>query len=241
MSTTNPTAQRICIWCGIAFAVLFLVAFLIAGFIPPPSPSLGADQIAAIFRERTQSIRLGGILMSLGAVLIFPWVSAISVQMKRIEGPSSPFTYTQLISGGVGVLLFITPIIVLQTAAYRPELRSPETTLVLNDLAWLYFVGTPFLACIQNTSIGIAVLLDKRTVPVLPRWVGYFNLWTALGFAPGIVIPFFKSGPLAWTGVFAWWIPLTLFGLWIVVMVVMLLKAVKAQELEESHSSLSPA
>jgi hypothetical protein len=40
----------------------------------------------------------------------------------------------------------------------------------------------------------------------------------------------FKTGPLAWNGVFAWWIPLSAYFVWFVVMVVLLLRAIGDDE-----------
>ncbi len=36
---TNVRYQRACIWSGVAFMVLFFIALVLAGFIPPPSPN----------------------------------------------------------------------------------------------------------------------------------------------------------------------------------------------------------
>ena len=40
---------------------------------------------------------------------------------------------------------------------------------------------------------------------MLPRWLGWFNLWAQIIYLPGILIPYFKSGPLAWNGLLAFW------------------------------------
>ena len=79
---------------------------------------------------------------------------------------------------------------------------------MLNDMSWLMFLGIISSACVQVAALGLAILLDKRTKPVFPRWAGYFNIWVALIWVPAAIIPFFKTGPLAWNGVFAWWVPL---------------------------------
>ena len=40
------------------------------------------------------------------------------------------------------------------------------------------------------------------------------------------VIPFFKIGPFAWNGLVGFWIPATVFGLWMLVMWWVTLKAI---------------
>ena len=67
-------------------------------------------------------------------------------------------------------------------------------------------------------------------MPIFPRWLAFYNLWSALLMAPGSLIPFFKTGPFAWDGLFAFWLPATVFGIWFVVMQVMVLKAIRAEQ-----------
>jgi len=47
---------------------------------------------------------------------------------------------------------------------------------------------------------------------------------------------FFKHGPFAWNGVLAWWIPLTMFFIWFVVMTVLLLRAIADDERQQKHA-----
>lgn len=235
----NARIQRLCAWSGIAMIVMALVGLLFfAGFVPPPSPQLGAQAVAEIYRSHTVAIRFGLLVTTLGAALLAPFIAVITVHLKRIEGRTSPLTYIQLSLGTLLVFEFIMPLFVAQAAAFRPE-RSAETVQALNDLCWLMFVGLVSTAVLQVLAIAVAILSDKREHPVFPRWAGYFNIWAALLFAPGGLIVFFKTGPLAWNGVFTFWIPLAVFGIWFAVMTRLLLVAIGRQEREES--GLDPA
>jgi hypothetical protein len=69
--------------------------------------------------------------------------------------------------------------------------------------------------------------------------VGLFNVWTAIIFSLGGVIVFFKHGPLAWNGLFTFWIPLSIYGGWLGVMLWALLRAITIQERE--HDELPSA
>jgi hypothetical protein len=33
--------------------------------------------------------------------------------------------------------------------------------------------------------------------------------------APAGIVPLFKSGPFAWSGIFGFWVPLTVFCIWV--------------------------
>lgn len=234
----NARYQRLCAWGGIAMIALMLAGLLVAGFLPLPRPSMTASEVATLVSDDTTRIRLGMLLVSIGAAFLQPFVGEITVQMRRIEGRHSPLSWVQLGLGTLLVIEFIVPVFVCLAATYRPE-RSPEITQALFDLCWLMFVGVVSTAVLQCIVIAVAILGDKRKQPLFPRWVGYFNIWTALLFSPGGVVVFFKSGPLAWNGLFTFWIPLSVFGIWFGVMTWAMLTAIARQERE--GDDLEPA
>lgn len=226
--------QRLCVWAGPLMMVFWMIGFAgFAGFVPPPSPQSSAEQIAAMFREHTTAIRFGLLLSVIGTPLLAPFFTVIFVQMKRIEGRHTPLAHIQLTLGGLLVLAFYFPLMILQTAAYRPD-RPAETILALDDLGWMMFVGVVTITVLQLICIGAAIFGDKRADPVFPRWSAYFNIWVGILFFPGSLILFFKDGPLAWNGVFTWWVPLSAFAIWLVGMAALLLKAIAQQAREEA-------
>jgi len=201
--------------CGLGCVVLFFVGFwAVAQFIPPPSPLAGAQEVADRFRGDENRIRAGLIMCMFAVALMGPWVAALTVQMRRIEGRNSVLAFTQLALGAILVLEFIYLTMFWQVATFRPD-RSPEAVQLLNDMAWLPFIALVGSVVIQAAVIGIAILGDHSFEPVFPRWAGYFNLWCALMFTPGSVTVFFKDGPLAWNGIIAWYLPLAAFGIWV--------------------------
>jgi phosphotransferase family enzyme len=70
-------------------------------------------------------------------------------------------------------------------------------------------------AVMQCLCLGIAILIDKRDRPIFPCWSGYLSLWTATLLAPAGVVPLFKDGPFAWNGNFGFWVPLSIFCIWV--------------------------
>jgi hypothetical protein len=224
--------QRLCAWCGPIFIVVCGLGLMVfCGFVPPPSPSAGAAQIADQLRTGTNSIRFGLLLMVFGSAFLAPFVAVVSVHMKRIEGPSSPLTYVQLVLGTCLIMEFIFPMMAMQAAAYRPE-RAPEIVQTLSDLSWMTFYGVTCTAVLEALVIGVVILADRRAVPLFPRWSGFLNIWVALLFTPGSFLVFFKTGPLAWNGLCVFWMPFGVFFAWIVVMTWLLLKAVDRQSRE---------
>lgn len=228
----NTKSQMLCLWCGPAAIGVFLVGFwFIAGLVPPPSPHDSALKIQALYQDHTDLKRLGLVLTMMGGALTGPFAAAIATQMKRIEGRYSPLAYTQLGMGVIGVLLFIFPAFVMEAAAFRPD-RDPNLIQALNDVAWLPFIGAFMPAFVQCIALAVCIFKDKSE-KVLPRWLGYFNVWVALLFVPAALVNFFKTGPFAWNGVFCFWLPLSVFSLWFVVMTVVLRKAIQEQAVDE--------
>jgi len=228
----NASSQRLCAWAGPVCILVFFIGFWpVAGFMPPPSPNAGAAEIAAFYRDNTTSIRLGLVLGMFAASLLGPWSAGISVQLKRIEGQHSPLTYTQLVLGAALPLIFIFPMMTWEVAAFRPG-RPPDQTLLLNDLAWLPFVGVVFTGVPWALAIALAILKDARPVPIFPRWSGYLTLWVTLIFVPGCLCVFFKTGPFGWNGVLTFWMVILVFALWLLTFSWLMLAAIGRQRRE---------
>lgn len=225
--------QRLCVWSGpLLIALTGTALWLVMGFIPPPAPSASAEHIRQMYIDHQIRIQVGLILTVVSCGLAFPWAVAIAVQMQRIEGRWSPMALSQLIAGVALPMLYVLPVMAWATAAFRPDERPAELTRFANDLGWFPFVGVGSPAFIQSIAIAIVVFRDIRPNPVFKRWVGYFNIWCVLLFFAGALIYAFKSGPLAWNGVIAFWIPVVVFCAWIFVMAYVLLAAIKDQENE---------
>ena len=237
----NLRANRACVWCGVAFVAVFTVGFWgIAGFVPPPDPSAGTQEIAAMFRDDATSIRVGMLLTALAAILIIPWAAAVSTQLRRIEGPNEVWASIQFGTAAIGALLFELLVFLWLVATFRGD-RNPEIVQTLNDMGWITIVGLIWTAALEAIVIGLAILGDKREKPILPRWAGYVNLWCATLFLPGQVNVFFKDGPFAWNGLISWYLPLTVFCVWFVVNLYVVLRAIGEQEEERGQDhQLSP-
>jgi hypothetical protein len=184
--------------------------------------------------------RYGLVVTMFAAALTGPWVAVIATQMKRIEGEHSPYTWTQLGLGMIGVLLFIFPVMVMQAILFRPS-RDPNLMVTLNDVAWLPFIGAFMPASIQGLALALTIFKDREE-KVFPRWLGYFNVWVALLFLPDVLIYSFKTGPFAWNGVIGFWLPLSVFSVWFFVMFPYLRRAILSQGREaEAGREASPS
>jgi hypothetical protein len=153
-----------------------------------------------------------------------------------MEGVRPTLAYTQLALGALAAIEFIIPVMIMQGAAFRTD-RDPKLVQALNDVGWIMFLGVVTTFIIQLICFGVAILLDRRSEPVFPRWVGYFNIWITMLFMPGTFLVFFHTGPLAWNGFFIWWIPFAAFLAWFPVNTFYLLRAVKRDDYQPFSGS----
>ncbi|MEM7469217.1 MAG: hypothetical protein AAF387_20360 [Pseudomonadota bacterium] len=224
----NTKLQSCAAYGGLAFVVFATLGWwIIAGMLPPISPATDAAGVAAFYQTNTGTIRFGLVIGMVSTALTLPWVALLALHMRRTEGDFPILSITQAVSGAVTSIILLVPFVLWSVAAFRPE-RSPELIQLTNDFAWMLIVMTfgPFF--VQIGSVGLAILLDKNSPSVFPRWIGYFNIWVAVIAVPGALITFFKSGPFAWNGIIAFWLPLLVFMAWYIVMFIGLRGAIKS-------------
>jgi large-conductance mechanosensitive channel len=219
--------QLVFAWSALVFAALLL---------PPPSPGSDAQTIAAQYRDHLTGVRCGAVLCIVGVSLLAVWGAVIAARTRRTEGAVPVLTYAQLISTAIATLIAVVIFVVWATAAFRPDQVSPETTRTLNDLGWFLFLfdTPPFMLWLA--VIGISILLNRSEHRLFPRWAGYFALWIALLQAPPLGIVFFKTGPFAFNGLFAFWTTLFSFLAFVVVMTVLLINDI-TDELQEADQA----
>jgi hypothetical protein len=225
VETSDRRAERLYAWCGPAMLVLFLVGILVAGWLPPPSPGQSAAQVAHDYRTHATAIRLGLLITTFGAALLGPWAAEIAAQVRRMGRAHRTAAYCQLALGALFVIEFILPVLVLEAAAFRPN-RSPDIILALSDLGWIMLVGAVSTAVVELVLMGVTILRDNGASGIFPRWAGWFSLGVGVVFSFGGLVVFFHSGPFAWNGILAFWVPLGVFGAWVVVMTALLLRAI---------------
>lgn len=228
---TNVRYQRLCIWCGVGFMVLFFIALILAGFIPPPAPTMTGAELLEQFRGNEIGTKLMMPIALVAAGLAIPWNGLISAHILRIEQGNKALPILAITSFGGGILnnlFFFLPFVFWAAAYYRVD-RAPEVFLMISDMAWLEVVMMFSPAVVQNICIALAGFADKSANPVFPRWCCFAMLWIALLLAPGCLAIFFFTGPFSWNGLIVFWIPATVFGLSIQILAYVMLRYAKIQ------------
>lgn len=214
-------------WCGVAFSVFVMAGLgLVAGFLPPHAPNADAAAIAEIYQSDFYRIRVGTVLMMFSAAPAMVFAGAMATLVSKIEGKSRVLTYTMLISGMGNALLVFYPALWWLAATFRPD-RTIELTFLLNDIAWLQFVGGLFIAWPMNVVLAIAAFVETGEKRYLSRWYGYLCAWVCIILLPAQLIFFVKDGPFAWNGFLAFYFPLTVFFVWLICLVYYIRRAGK--------------
>jgi hypothetical protein len=207
--------QRVLIWSGpIMVAVWFVTFIFVMKFFPPSNPAATAQEIVDLYAGNTVLIKIGCVIAMAASALLVPWGIAISGQLKRVRGAKA-LADTQMVSCGVLSLEFITPIGVWMAASFRFDNRAADVTEALHDLGWILFVTVIWSAWVQMVAIAAAILIDRGPTLILPRWIGYLSIWTAMLILPAGLVLFFKHGPFAWNGIVGIYIPLAGFAIWV--------------------------
>ncbi|GAY13977.1 hypothetical protein [Mycobacterium sp. shizuoka-1] len=229
----NIKAQWVSLWTGPVAAVVLLVAALaFPGFWPPMPPTLSAQQVASFYAEHTAWIRFSQVTFNLCGILIVPLLMVIVVQMKRMKGQTHVFAYCYLTAVVSGATIFALSNVCFLVAAFRPD-RDPALIQLLNDLAWIVFIAPVGMVVAQFVLLSLAVYFDDRTAPVFPRWVGHFSLVVAAAMVPAAGAAVFQTGPLAWDGLWSFWVRNGAYAAFVVVMFLVLRRAVYRQAVDD--------
>lgn len=231
----SERSQRILVWWTIIATIIFgsCMLFLFRMF-PPPSAQWPAERIAQFYQENSTQIRIGAMICGWASAFFVPFSIVLGVQMRRIE-TNGPVWSWMAMAGGVLTSVYLTlPPILWGVAAYTPT-RAPEITATFHEFAVLTIITTDqYFVLLWAAIVFICLTPSSVVASPFPRWFGYYSAWCALVFEAGAVAFLPRTGPFAWNGLLAFWIPFCLFGSWMVVVCVLLLRALKEQSNERA-------
>lgn len=231
--TADFRMLRVATWSVVLYCGLGLVGFaVLAGFWPPPAEYLSATDIAAYFREHETAVRIGMVMMAMGAPFYFVWSASLSKIIGRIEGPMGVLSTVELLGGLLTAIVTLVPPTIWLTAALRADTRTDESIQLFYDFGWIFFDLTFMCSVLQSVALGLAILRDRRTTPLFPRWVAWLAFLVAATYFPLVFVPFFQDGPFAWHGLISFWAVFVMFFVLIAVVTPYALKALRTLEAE---------
>lgn len=227
----DTTMMKAGLWSGVVLVVGMVIAqgFLMR-FIPAPSPDLPAQELTNNFIERQDQIRIGTVMQCILWSFYPTWGIAMTVFMRKMERGYPFLTYSSIALIGGGSVFFILIPMTWAVVAFRAETLDPSIVQVMNDWVWFdwLFTWPPF--ALWMIIIGMAIIRDQNHTRLYPRWVAYYNFWSALFIFPAGLIAFFKTGPFSYSGFGAFWFPFAVFFGWMITMTVTTFQAVAREQ-----------
>jgi hypothetical protein len=216
--SASRTGERVIYWTWVPLLAILVGAFaLFPGFVHPVSPRASAAEVAEFYRQDLSRVRYSMILFNWFGVALIPILLLIAERMRQMAHRTPVLRFCVIGVAGGAPIAFLTSTVFWLVAAFRPD-RSPDLTLLTNDLAWITFTcGVPFLVALF-LFVALAVAWDDQPHPVFPRWIGWFNVLIAVVIAPAAFAGLTKSGVFAWDGLVSFWVKNVAIAVWIVVM-----------------------
>lgn len=227
----NIASQKAGLWCTFIFVALTVVGWLGIGHFYLPAPAdLGMEETKVWFTQTYGTrIILGCTLFYIACGFLVPGSIQLGIMLAKIEGRWPLWSLTTAVCG-----IFISLIIFLNScawivAAYRPEFGA-DVIQAWADWSWFAFLLGWIYLSIEMIATGVVELMDKRAEPMIPRWftwatfAGAASLLTAAGPA------FFKSGPFAYHGLLAFYLPVFVWGVYLVGTSLFMLRELNRQD-----------
>lgn len=223
---------RACAWAGPILLVATLLFWGILGQnVPPYGADLTADAIAEQVRSHAWLIRIGMVGQMVVSGLYLVWGVGIAKVMEALEEDNNVLSTIQIWGAGFTVLVFEIPCMAWLAAAFRPEVMPAPVIQMLYDMGWMFF-DIAYLTSLQMIPLAICIISDRRAVPLMPKWLGWFTLWVAISFVLLALVGFFHSGPFARSGLLNFWVEFTLFFWFWLLVAIYTIKAVGRLERE---------
>lgn len=225
----SPAFGLFSAWSGFIFILLLTISWVFfLRIIPfPHAPTMNAEEISSLFLERQLSIGIGAVLMMFSCFFLSLFGSLIVKLMVKLEGGFDLFSINTVIGIGAAIVITFITALLWGVAAFRLE-ATPETVLLLNDLAWLNFFSTApaFFVVFIAVAWG-ALARGNRDIDIFPRWYGYLSLWVFIALVPGALCLLVKTGPFAWNGLIVFWFAVLVFTLFFMISPKVLVPAVR--------------
>lgn len=233
----NIASQKYALYCNLVFVFLTVVGWLgIAHFWAPAPADLGLEATKIWFSEtyRWQTI-IGCTLFYIAAGFLAPGSIQFAIMLSKIEGRYPVWSITTGVCG-----IFISLIIFFNccawiVCAYRGE-TSADVIQSWYDWSWFAFLLGWIYLIVEMIATAAVEMMDKREVPMIPRW------FTWLTFASGATLitaagpAFFKSGPFAYHGLLAFYLPVLVWGSYIFGTTIFMIKELNRRAAETSAS-----
>ena len=214
--TERLGSQKLGLYSNWIFVALTAVGWLgIAHFWAPARADLSLEETKTWFTETHHpAVIVGLTLFYIAAGFLTQGSVAFGIMLAKIEGRWPLWSLTTAVCG-----IFISLIVFFNAcawivSAYRHESEA-SVLQAFSDWAWFAFLlGWIYLA-IEMLATAVVELMDDRPEPMVPRWLTWLTIAGGLTVFMAAGPAFFKSGPFAYHGLLAFYIPVVVWGVYI--------------------------
>ncbi len=229
---------RLCNWMGPVFIAVFFVCWGLLGHnFPPFSPDAPASEVAGWFRSNANGVRLGMVIAMTFAPAYGVWGYALAKVVEQIVGKDSILVQLARVGAAWTTITILIPTSFWLTAAFRPEALPDWAIQMLYDMAWLLIDLAYAVTSVQMFALGAAYLSDKRAVPLIPKWLAWCGIWVGFMFIIECMMPYFRSGAFARSGILNFWIEFIIWMGWVPVLTWYNARAIGRIEREPPHAA----
>ena len=228
---------RFCLALGPIFVAVFYGCWGVLGHnFPPFTPDAPASEVAGWFRTHANGVRFGMVVAMTFAPAYGVWGYALAKVLEHSVGGDRPADNIMVQLARVGAawttITLLVPTSFWLTAAFRPEALPNWMIQMLYDMAWLLIDLAYAVTSVQLFALGLGFLADKRAVPLIPKWLSWYGIWVGFMFVAECIMPYFRNGAFARSGILNFWIEFIIWMVWVPVLTVYSFKALRRIEAE---------
>ncbi|SEP87461.1 hypothetical protein SAMN04488038_10265 [Solimonas aquatica] len=212
----NLRSQKAGLWCTWIFSALTAVGWLgIAHFYQPAPADLGLDATKLWFSDTHRwDTLIGCSLFYIAAGFLTPGSIQFGLMLAKIEGRWPLWSLTTAVCGVFISLIVFFNACAWLVAAYRPE-TGADVIQSWSDWAWFAFLLGWIYLSIEMLATAVVELQDHREQPMVPRWFSWFTVAGGVAIVTAAGPAFFKSGPFAYHGLLAFYMPVLVWGIYL--------------------------
>lgn len=232
MGRVDYRTQKIGLACMWVFVALTIIGWLgIANFIMPAPADLGMEETKAWFFEHRMGVIVGCSIFYIAACFMVPGTAMYGLMLAKVEGKRPVWAITTFVTGQMISFIIFMNCCGWIACAYRDF--GADVIQIMYDFMWFGFLlGWGYLVT-EMLACSFAELADKREKPMFPRWWSWAMIAACFLVAPAAGPAFFQSGPFAYHGILGFYVPLTVWGIYLVGTSIFMYKEVLREEREE--------
>jgi hypothetical protein len=214
----NSSAERSAGWSGLAFIVLAIISTVVMG-AQPPGVTAGSAAIGAFLLAHSRGV-LGWAWLGFPLAAFFLWFAAgLRASLRQAAGSPDGLPLYAVMAAIVTVVIALMGNVLLGGLALVPP--------GADDAGAFWAIGWLLVGPMTSMTVAIfvfAVAHSMRRHGSAPQWLALYGYLTALGSAVASLSLFYTSGPMASNGLATVILGPALFGIWMLVVSIRLIR-----------------